>query len=576
MKIWKIFLVIFGLFYLSSCSEHSFDLEESSINTVDPSVEETNFGFKNGEVDFNQFRIDVEKELDKHKFNKGLEDLGLDERAIKWDAIYNYEHIPWLIPIGDDESSEVVALLYARKKKNGKPKISIVQTSNLLHYVQYVSSKKVSFEAYFSIAYLNYYNSKIYDKVDISLIDWVIDNRKEYGSKSNKNMCDRYEVCTPIIDDYYFDPDCTGDADGYLEPSACFHYSIGQDCQVHYDCDNSTSGSTDIYSGINFGGGSPATCTTCADYDLLPYSDNMTSSEMLTNLQSKYNLNNSQKSYLSGNSHLIETIYLGHNNFDNELERAQGLYNVLSHPLSLDEYIQMQVEYAYLKKKYPTWKSWQIVVHAYLNVKMDDIHTGLDIAGLFPVIGEPADLINGALYLFEGDKTNATLSFAASIPVLGWVSTSTKMVMKATVNKKTGGKAYLFMREQNGIIIFSKGSIEGASKQFRDILGTGLNEHAHHVIAKEVRQFPFVQKAARSGKFHLNAALNGFNIPISLHRTGHSVYNQKLKDALFEMNRRYGHESYDQIFDRLNILIEETKMQLKNVNSMAEVDFDID
>src|SRR5690606_26562158 len=52
----------------------------------------------------------------------------------------------------------------------------------------------------------------------------------------------------------------------------------------------------------------------------------------------------------------------------------------------------------------------------------DVVHIALDGIGLVPVVGEVADLINGGLYLLEGDGVNATLSFAAAVPVAGtWV-----------------------------------------------------------------------------------------------------------------------------------------------------------
>ena len=38
------------------------------------------------------------------------------------------------------------------------------------------------------------------------------------------------------------------------------------------------------------------------------------------------------------------------------------------------------------------------------------VHVGLDILGFAPVIGEPADLLNGAIYAYEGDYVNAAIS----------------------------------------------------------------------------------------------------------------------------------------------------------------------
>ena len=47
-------------------------------------------------------------------------------------------------------------------------------------------------------------------------------------------------------------------------------------------------------------------------------------------------------------------------------------------------------------------------------------HSSLDVLGVIPLLGEPADGINGLIYTAEGDKLNAGLSYAGMIPLLGW------------------------------------------------------------------------------------------------------------------------------------------------------------
>ncbi len=58
------------------------------------------------------------------------------------------------------------------------------------------------------------------------------------------------------------------------------------------------------------------------------------------------------------------------------------------------------------------------------------IHGGLDLVGLVPVVGEPADGLNGVYYALEGDKLNAGLSLAAMIPIAGDAATGGKLVKK--------------------------------------------------------------------------------------------------------------------------------------------------
>ncbi|NDI34537.1 RHS repeat-associated core domain-containing protein [Chengkuizengella sediminis] len=61
-----------------------------------------------------------------------------------------------------------------------------------------------------------------------------------------------------------------------------------------------------------------------------------------------------------------------------------------------------------------------------------DTHDMLDAFGLVPFLGEPADLFNGFLYTIEGDKINATLSYASLIPFGGWFASSIKYGIKQT------------------------------------------------------------------------------------------------------------------------------------------------
>ncbi len=59
-------------------------------------------------------------------------------------------------------------------------------------------------------------------------------------------------------------------------------------------------------------------------------------------------------------------------------------------------------------------------------------HLFLDAVGLVPGLGEPADAINSIWYSLEGDTTNAALSLAAAVPIVGWFSTGGKYFSKVT------------------------------------------------------------------------------------------------------------------------------------------------
>lgn len=67
------------------------------------------------------------------------------------------------------------------------------------------------------------------------------------------------------------------------------------------------------------------------------------------------------------------------------------------------------------------WDSWGSTV----------VHTGLDVVGLIPGVGEIADGANALIYLAEGDKVNAAISAAAMIPGAGMAATGAKYTKKA-------------------------------------------------------------------------------------------------------------------------------------------------
>jgi hypothetical protein len=61
----------------------------------------------------------------------------------------------------------------------------------------------------------------------------------------------------------------------------------------------------------------------------------------------------------------------------------------------------------------------------------DLAHGLLDLAGLIPVVGEPADLINGVWYYADGDVINGSLSVGSAIPFLGYAAVGGKWTRRA-------------------------------------------------------------------------------------------------------------------------------------------------
>lgn len=74
---------------------------------------------------------------------------------------------------------------------------------------------------------------------------------------------------------------------------------------------------------------------------------------------------------------------------------------------------------------------------------LDDVQLALDVVGLVPVLGEPADVVNAAVSVARGNYTDAALSLAAVVPVIGSAATATKWGGKATnaINKTRKARA---------------------------------------------------------------------------------------------------------------------------------------
>ncbi|UPQ80072.1 AHH domain-containing protein [Flavobacterium azooxidireducens] len=197
--------------------------------------------------------------------------------------------------------------------------------------------------------------------------------------------------------------------------------------------------------------------------------------------------------------------------------------------------IKLQVKYQVLKALNPTWSEGTLV----WETLKEAIHMGLDVLGLVPLLGEPADLLNGVLYSLDGDTLNASLSFASALPIVGYGSTATKFGLKAKnyYNAATNiaSKEVLVWKITSNIISF------GDRAQLRNVLGLGSfasnGLHAHHLIPWDFRNWSIIQKAAKSGDaWHMNDIINGIPLPSTNHLTGHNLYNNKIGQKLTQLN----------------------------------------
>ncbi len=191
-----------------------------------------------------------------------------------------------------------------------------------------------------------------------------------------------------------------------------------------------------------------------------------------------------------------------------------------------------------------------IALEAYWKTVRGIVHTAFDVCGLAPVAGELCDLINGALYLIEGDGVNAGLTFAAAIPFAGWVATGAKHARIAVKIADDSVVEFLVKLNSAGKITFPLPQ----GKTFRQIVGVANDlDEAHHLIPQAKWEHPLVQHAASAKRktFHMNHPKNGLSCkkyrvdyqPDGIH-ANHPNYNaqveQKMTQIINDLQTEFG------------------------------------
>jgi hypothetical protein len=186
------------------------------------------------------------------------------------------------------------------------------------------------------------------------------------------------------------------------------------------------------------------------------------------------------------------------------------------------------LKYKQLRQLNPDWSRSKCIWYATKEM----IHVGLDVFGMVPLIGEPADILNGVLYTIEGDGLNATLSYSGAVPLAGWAATSTKFAIKINEVATIGTKIKLVWKiSSNGVIQF------GSRNQLRKALGMAASSidprQAHHLIPWSSQSKMAVQRAAKYGSaFHMNEALNGIEVAAWRNQPNHNTYNNIIDGKL--------------------------------------------
>ncbi len=206
----------------------------------------------------------------------------------------------------------------------------------------------------------------------------------------------------------------------------------------------------------------------------------------------------------------------------NEVLFKQILVNYLPAPLRI--YVDvivpyLKLQYALESEENPTLKNSFLGKLKLLYLAQEELmHFSLDIAGLFPVVGEIFDVANGAWYALQGNYFDATLSVVSSIPFFGTIPAGARIVKN--------GRKIIMLKKANGLWHFPR-------KNLRNLLGLlkGDPRIAHHIIPLITEEHDLVQAAAKAG-YDMNALGNAIALDGAIHTGSHDLYSSKLKTLM--------------------------------------------
>lgn len=216
----------------------------------------------------------------------------------------------------------------------------------------------------------------------------------------------------------------------------------------------------------------------------------------------------------------------------------------------------LQLNVAITRKQHPDWTTARV----YLDVLKDDIHNNLSLAGMFPIVGSGFNVVDGFLYSIEGDTLSAGLSYAAALPIGGWISTGAKWafagkaITAGTKMERRAGRLLWHFNEFTNEIDFPGDARQLRARMIQESNGalTSADKtwEAHHIIpnANEFRYDPVIQEAAKaySGDpaklpFHPNNTVNGIAVQafedVGGYSKDHPLYNQKVSAALRQIEQ---------------------------------------
>ncbi|MEM9685528.1 MAG: hypothetical protein AAF934_01230, partial [Bacteroidota bacterium] len=153
-------------------------------------------------------------------------------------------------------------------------------------------------------------------------------------------------------------------------------------------------------------------------------------------------------------------------------------------------------------------------------------HFVLDAAGMAPLLGEAFDLVNGIWYIMEDDVENATLSFAATIPLV--YTTGVKYVGKI-VKLTDGSYQTVKFNSKNAEAFINEVKNLNLDTQTLKVLNDDLNTKA---FTEALRQNPELVKAWKVLRNNPVLRKKPENLENISKWLGEGIESQKLADGI--------------------------------------------
>jgi hypothetical protein len=153
-----------------------------------------------------------------------------------------------------------------------------------------------------------------------------------------------------------------------------------------------------------------------------------------------------------------------------------------------------------------------------LKDNLSDIgHTVLDVAGLVPVLGAPADALNGVWYATEGDWVNAGLSAAGMIPFVGEAAVAAKLGAKGVDALRGADEAADAAREAGEATAREAGQAATKVPGFSDIENAVITEARSMLQVEEMAQLRAAHAAGESVEVRIGGRMIQYepNLPSS-------------------------------------------------------------